>query len=322
MIPPKDELTICFAHPAYNLQAFFERRETGIASFQVRTGDALAARISEADVVVVSGLWREAFLENARRLQFIQSVAAGTDMFDRDSLSARGIRLASARGVNSRAVSDHAMGLILALVRKLPEARDNQSRHVWRGMGKDLSEREDDLGDKTLLVVGLGAIGNRIAKLAKAFDMRVIGVRRDVSGGKGDADSVHALGELDALLPQADFVVLACPLTEATANIINERTLAAMKETAFLVNVARGGCVHEQALAAALKDGRIAGAAVDVAVDEPLAGISPLWDLPNLFITPHTGGETHRYEDNVLDILQENLKRLWAGEETLYNQVV
>ena len=130
MLPPKDRLTICFAHAAYQLQGRFRLRQMAIDSFEVRTLGELEGRIGDADVVVVSGLWRNTLLERAPRLCFIQAVSAGTDQFDRDRLKARGIRLASARGVNARAVSEHGMALILALSRKLPEARDNQAKHA------------------------------------------------------------------------------------------------------------------------------------------------------------------------------------------------
>jgi phosphoglycerate dehydrogenase-like enzyme len=132
-------------------------RQTGIHSFGVRTSAELEQRIGEADVVVVSGLWRNDLLERAPNLRFIQSIGAGTDQFDRALLKGRGIRLASAQGVNVRAVSEHAMALILALTRKLAEARDNQTGHVWRGMISDIAQREDELGGKTLLVIGLAA---------------------------------------------------------------------------------------------------------------------------------------------------------------------
>lgn len=321
-IARKDELTICFAHVAYQLQPQFERRETGLNSFQVRSRDELDARIGEADVLVISGLWHDGLLERSGRLRFIQSIGAGVDQFPKALLTRRGIRLASARGVNARAVSEHAMALILAFSRRLPEARDNQTRHVWRGMIGDLSQREDELGGKTLIIVGLGSIGGRLATLAKAFDLHVIGVRRDPAAGRGAADSVHDLSALRSLLPQADFVVLACPLTKETENLIDAEALGLMKSSACLVNVARGRCVDEAALGAALAEGRIAGAALDVVAEEPLSASSPLWDLPDTLITPHTGGETRRYEDNVLDILQDNLDRLWRGETTLRNQVV
>ena len=187
-----------------------------IESFEVRDGAALEQRMGEADVLVISGLWRNDLLPRAKRLRFIQSIGAGTDQFSRESLKQHGVRLASARGVNARAVSEHLMALMLALARRLPEARDNQAKRVWRGMIGDLTQREDELGGKTLLIVGLGQIGGRLAQLAKAFEVRVIGIRRDPRAGGGRADAVHAVSDLHALLPQADFVALTCPLTAET----------------------------------------------------------------------------------------------------------
>ena len=320
--PAKDRLTICFAHAAYRLQERFLHRQLAIDSFEVRTRDEFERRIGDADVIVASGLWRNDLIDDAKRLRFVQSVSAGTDQFDREKLKERAIRLASARGVNARAVSEHAMALILALARKLPEARDNQAKHAWRGMISDFAQREDELGGKTLLIIGLGAIGSRLARLAKAFDLRVIGVKRDPATGGEAADSVHGLGDLKALLPQADFVLLTCPLTRETERLIDADALSRMKGSAYLVNVARGGCVDENALIEALEDGRIAGAAIDVSSTEPLPASSPLWGFGNVLVTPHTAGETRKYEDNVLDILVENLDRLWRGETRLRNEIV
>ena len=314
--------TICFAHVAYRLQDRFLIRQAGIDSFEVRTREELERRIGEADVLVVSGLWRNELLEAAGRLRFIQSIGAGTDQFDREKLRARGVRLASARGVNARAVSEHAMALILALVRKLPEARDNQAKQAWRGMISEIARREDELGGKTVLIIGLGAIGSRLARLAKAFDLRVIGVKRDPSTGGEAADAVHAFTQMKSLLPQADFVVLTCPLTKETEKLIDADALSKMKRSAYLVNVARGGCVDEAALIEALKEGKIAGAALDVTAAEPLPPGSPLWGFGNVLITPHTAGETQKYEDNVLDILVDNLGRLGRGEARLRNEIV
>jgi phosphoglycerate dehydrogenase-like enzyme len=322
MIPPKDELTICFAHVAYQLGPQFAKRNLGIRHFQVSNRNDLDARVSEADVLVISGLWRNDLVERARKLRFIQSIGAGTDQFSREVLWKGSVRLASARGVNARAVSDHAMALILALARRLPEARDNQVKHHWRGMISDLSLREDELSGKTLFVVGIGGIGGRLAKLAKAFEMEVVGFRRDPAAGKGNADEVYGIAALKSLLPRADFVALTCPLTDETRNLINADSLSRMKPSAFLINVARGPCVEETALIAALTDGQIAGAGIDVTAEEPLSPTSRLWTFPNVLITPHTAGETRKYEDNVLDILQENLERLWRGENALRNQVV
>jgi phosphoglycerate dehydrogenase-like enzyme len=186
----------------------------------------------------------------------------------------------------------------------------------------DLSQREDELGGKTLIIVGIGRIGGRLAQLAKAFDMRVIAFRQNPAAGPNGADEVHPLADLPKHLPYADFVALTCPLTRETEGLIGADALAAMKPSAFLINAARGRCVDEAALAMALIDKRIAGAGIDVVYDEPLAPDSPLWTLENAFITPHTAGETRRYEDNVIDILMENLGRLGRGETELFNQIV
>jgi len=320
--PPSSDLSICFAHVAYQLEATFARRNTGIRHFQVWSRQELAQRIGEAEVLVISGFWENSLLERATKLRFIQSIGAGVDQFDQAALRQGGIRLANASGVNRNAVSEHALACILALARQLHTGRDNQRQHIWRGMISDISRREDELGGKTLLIVGLGAIGSRLARLARAFDMRVIATKRTPSTAQGAADEIYTPDRLLGLLSQADFVALTCPLTPETANLIDARALAAMQPSAYLINVARGGCVDEPALLAALQNGAIAGAAIDHFWDEPLPAESPFWDVENLLITPHTAGETRMYEENLMDILLENLDRLWKGNEELKNQVV
>ncbi|HME21129.1 MAG TPA: D-2-hydroxyacid dehydrogenase [Acetobacteraceae bacterium] len=322
MIPTKDQLVICFAHAAYQMKACFDALNTGISSFELRERDELDRRAHEADVIVVSGMWHNGLIPLATRLRFIQSIGSGTDQFDQEALAARGIRLASAAGVNARAVAEHAMSLVLALARRLPEARDNQARRVWRGMIGDLTQREDELSGKTMLIIGLGRIGGRLAELAKAFEMNVIAFRRDPGAGRKAADSVHTLAELPTFLPRADFVVLTCPLVPETRGVIDGKALGLMQRSAFLINTGRGPCVVESALIEALNAGRIAGAALDCTDPEPPEQTSPLWAMPNVFITPHTGGETRQYEANVIEFLVENLERMWRGETTLRNQVV
>ncbi|MXN20238.1 D-2-hydroxyacid dehydrogenase [Pseudooceanicola sp. GBMRC 2024] len=304
------------------MKPVFDARGLGITSRQVTTREALAEALPEADVLVASGFWKNELLALAPRLRFIQSVSSGTNQYDRDALAARGIRLASGQGVNVNAVSEHALGLLLSLTRQLALARDNQTRGYWRPEIPDAAIREDELPGKTMVIVGTGGIGDRIARLARAFDMRVIGVRRDPTKGAGHADAVHGLADLPQLLPEADVVVLSCPLTEETAGLIGPAALAAMKPTALLVNVARGGCVDEPALIAALNEGRIAGAGLDVTATEPLPADSPLWSMKNVVLTSHAAGETRRYEANVVDLLVRNLDRLWAGETALVNQIV
>ena len=264
MIPPKEKIVICFAHAAYQMKACFDALNTGIASFEVRERDEFERRAPEADVIVVSGLWHNGLIPLASKLRFIQSIGSGTDQFDKAALAARGVRLASAAGVNARAVAEHAMSLILALSRRLPEARDNQARRRWRGMIGDLTQREDELTGKTVLIIGLGRIGGRLAELAKAFDMDVVGFRRDPAAGRRAADSVHTLAELPAFLPQADFVVLTCPLVPETRGVIDAKALGLMRRSAFLVNAGRGRVRRGECADRGIGAGRIAGAALDV----------------------------------------------------------
>lgn len=322
MLPPKDQLTICFAHVAYRFDQRFPLRNAGIKSVYARSREELDQVIGGCDVLVCSGLWRNDLPKIAPKLRFVQSISAGVDQYDKAVMKAAGVRLASAQGANARAVSDHAMALILSLARRIPEARDNQAKKHWRGMIGDLSVREDELYGKTLLVVGIGRIGGRLARLAKAFEMNVIGIRRDPANGAEGADEIHGFDRLLDLIPKADIVALTCALTPETTGIINAEALSRLKPSAWLVNVARGKVVDEAALIAALRRNAFAGAALDVTAEEPLPATSPLWDMPNVFITPHTGGETRRYEDSVIDLLLENLDRLGRGETTLKNQVV
>lgn len=317
-----ENINIHFAHVAYQMESRFKVRDSGFGYFQTRDEAETAKRITEADVFVVSGLWDNSLLEVAKNLKYIQSIGAGYDQFPLDELRNSGIRLASARGVNSNAVSEHAMSMVLALARHIHTGRDNQNKSFWRGMISDLSKREDELGGKTMLIVGLGTIGSRLAKIAKAFDMRVIATKRDVNVTGTAADEIHPSTAVPELLPQADFVVLTCPLTDETADMINIESLGLMKPSSYLINVARGGCVDEPALLDALKTGAIAGAAIDHFKAEPLPADSPFWEQENVIITPHTGGETRMYEDNVIDILLENLGRLSRGESELLNQIV
>lgn len=314
--------TICFAHVAYRFEPAFQARDTGLKHFQVWNREGLAARVGEADILVVSGFWTNALIPAAKKLKFIQSISAGTDQYDRTALAAAGIRLASAAGVNANAVAEHAIALILAIARRLPEARDNQAKRFWRGMIGDPAVREDELGGKTITIVGPGRIGGRLARLARAFDMHVIALRRDPSATVEGAHQTLSITDLPAVLPRTDILALTCPLTPETTNLIDAAALAALKPGAMLINCARGRVVDEPALIAALASGHLAAAGIDVTVEEPLAAESPLWSMPNVLLTPHTAGETSRYEANVLDLLQENLARLQRGETVLANGIV
>jgi D-2-hydroxyacid dehydrogenase (NADP+) len=322
MLPDKSDLTICFAHSAYRLADEYRSRGETARHLEVRTLDELGERIGEADVVVVSGFWRNAFVERAPRLRFIQSISAGTDQYDRALLREKRIRLASAQGANERAVAEHAMSLILALTRQLHLARDNQRNGAWRGMIGDPNAREKELGGSTLLVYGLGRIGSRLAALGRAFGMKVVGVKRSPQSVSDPVDEVVAPDCFLEVLPRADYVALTCPLTPETEGLIGEAQLAAMKPSAYLINVARGRVVQEAPLLKALRDGGIAGAGLDTFHQEPLPPDSPFWGFDNVVITPHTAGETQLYERNIIDLLVENLARLHRGEMELKNGII
>jgi D-2-hydroxyacid dehydrogenase (NADP+) len=322
MFPSRSELVIQFAHIAYQFEAQLAHRNTGIANFTTWTREETADRVAEADVFIATTFWRNDFLEKAERLKFIQVCGAGYDQFDTEAIRAKGIRMANGRGVNTNAVAEHAMAMILGLTRQIHLCRDAQHAKVWRGMNTNIETREEELTGKTMLVIGAGQIGARVATLGKAFGMRVIGMRRTIAGADPAFDAVHVMSEKLARVAEADLVVLCCPLTPETRGLIDAATLSAMKPSAYLINVARGGCVIEADLINALNSGEIMAAGIDVTDPEPLPDTSPLWEMENVLLTPHTAGETRRYEDNVLDILMENIGRLERGEDELLNQIV
>lgn len=319
--PNIEKLTVCFAHPAYQLQDNFAKRFPNVRSYQVKSVEALEEKLQDIDVLVVSGLWRNKFIQAAPKLRYIQSISAGMDQYDKTLLKSAGVHLASGQGVNERAVAEHAMSLILALTRKLHEARDNQSEKKWRGMIADLALREDELSGKTMLIVGFGRIGRRLASFAKSFGINVIGMKNTL-GTVSDGETVVTPDKLASLLPTVDIVALTCPLTDQTRGLINAEALGLMKPEAILINVARGPVVDEQALIAALEKGHLSGVGLDCFTEEPLSEASPLWNYKRVVITPHTAGETRKYEGNIIDILQENISRLSSGQSKLVNQAV
>ena len=308
-----------FAHAAFRFAEEFARRPDGRACWQASDLAGLRARIAEADVLVTARIWDDALLDIAPRLRFIQASSSGTEQFDLARLTARGIRLASAQGVNTHAVAEHALALLLALTRRLHHAARNQSRRAWPPAGGP-DTREDELHGKRLLVVGFGAIGRQLAAAAQGLGMAVTGVRRHAGPPEAGAQ-VIGTDRLDAALPEADAVVLACPLTPQTRGLFDAGRLARMRPGAYLVNVGRGPVVDQAALADALAAGRLAGAGLDCFEAEPLPADSPLWTLDTVVITPHSAGNTRQYERRVIDLLQDNLRRLREGLP-LANQVI
>lgn len=253
------------------------------------------------------------WIERAPTLRWLQQWGAGADWLLRcPTVAASGLIVTSGSGIHAVPISEHILALMLALGRNLHRAIRHQIEHRWQGVSD--WQQLFELADKTMVLVGVGAIGERTAQIATALGMRVIGVRRDPTQTVAGVAAMYAPAHLPELLPEADFVVLTIPLTAETQHLIGEREFTLMKPSAYLINIGRGGTVDEAALIEALRAGRLAGAGLDVVAQEPLPADSPLWDLDNVIITAHYAGATPRYDERALPIFLENLRRYVAGE--------
>jgi len=234
-----------------------------------------------------------------------QQWGAGADWLLRyPEVRNRGFILTNASGVHAIQITEHILSLLLAFARRIHHAVQAQACHEWlRLTNQDVFE----LWGKTILLIGVGAIGARTAQVARALGMRVLGIRRD------PVDAMYAPQQLLQVLPEADFVVLTVPLTDETRGMIGEPELEAIKPTAYVVNIGRGGTIRQDALIRALREGRIAGAGLDVFDPEPLPAESPLWDMENVIVTAHYAGLTPHYEQRALDIFVDNLERYVTG---------
>ncbi len=228
--------------------------------------------------------------------------------------------LTNAHEVHGSVVAEHVIALIFALAKKIPQAARLQQKRTW---GQDAiwshGPHPREVAGATLGLIGLGSIGGNVTRMASALGMRVIAVREHPEKDKPEGLSeVYPPPQLNSLLSQSDYVVMAAPLTEATLGLINADRLGAMRRDAYLINVGRGPQVDERALAEALRNRRIAGAALDVFEQEPLPGESPLWELENLLITPHTAGLTEKLWQRHYALFSENLRRYLAREPLLF----
>lgn len=268
--------------------------------------DELAAGIGEAVYLFAlqppRGHWAR-----AERLRLIQAFGAGVDYL----LPATGLRddvvIANQRGMSADSMAEFGLALVLALLKQLPFFVEAQRRRAWT---RRLPERA---AGKTLGILGLGAIGLALAQRAHALGLRVIGTQREPKPHPAVARVEPPEGTL-RVLAESDVAVLLVPLTEATRGSIGARELAALKPSAYLVNLARGGIVDEEALRRALVDGRLAGAAFDVFASEPLPEDHPLWSAPNFWLTPHVAGGFPELLDVSIGLFAENVARLERGE--------
>lgn len=265
--------------------------------------------------VALGGLPRERLLE-APRLRWLQTTGAGVDWLMRyPEIAESDLIITNASGVHAIPISEHIVALMLALARDIQRCVRDQVRHRWPRDHKVL-----ELDGATMGLIGVGAIGEKTAEKAKGLNMRVLGLRRHPEKGSPWIDRMYGPDQLLEMLPQADWVVITTPLTRETQDLIGERELRAMKETAYIINIGRGAIIQEEALIRALREGWIAGAGLDVFEEEPLPEDSPLWDMENVIITPHYAGITPYYADRVVEIFTENLRRYQAGQP-LINEV-
>ena len=256
------------------------------------------------------------FLKDVPTLRWVQTFSAGTDMQVYQDMLARGLRLSNSAGASAPAVAQTAVTGLMALARQFPRVAQQQREHRWESLY--LGEEPRDVDGQHALVLGTGPIGQEIGRLCQAFGLRVTGMRRDVTAAPPPGfDAIAGFDQLPALLPTVNWLVLACPMTETTRNIIDARAFALLPDKAHLVNVSRGGIVVEEALLAALQGGRLSGAFLDVFALEPLAAESPFWDVPNVIVSPHSAAASDGLPERVAAIFCKSLARYLAGEQPL-----
>jgi len=277
----------------------------------------LSEEIVDADILAGFSLKPEQ-LASARRLKWIHCLAAGVNQLMRGDVRNSPVIITNSRNVHASCMAEHTLGLILALARRFPSAVRHQAKKEWAQQEIwDEQPPPMEINGRTLAIVGYGAIGQELARRARVCGMRILGVKRDPARGAEHADSIVGVEQTDAALGEADFVVLATPALPETERFFGAARFAAMKKTAYFINIGRGVLVDNAALIEALREGRIAGAAIDVAEVEPLPPEDPLWDAPNLFITPHLSAVSERLWHRHAALLFDNLDRYFAGRELL-----
>ena len=292
--------------------------------------------LDEVEVLMRGWLTAEAFdrvLARAPQLTWVHSASAGVERVLTPAGRASGLVITNARGVFSRPIAEYVLMMILAVSRRPPQLLELQRERTWQPL------EAVELRDVTVGIVGLGSIGRAVGALASAFGCRVVATRRrsgpegvtvghhlhhDRADDEDDRPLVEAMLDrilgpegLPELLAESDFIVLAAPLTPATEGMIDDATLAGVKPGAWIINVARGGLIDERALIRALREGRLGGAVLDAFREEPLPPTSPLYDLPNVIVTPHTSWSSGRVLDRSVGLFCDNLRRYAAGEPLL-----
>lgn len=292
-----------------------ERREGPSRQELQEAEESLARVLAQAEVLFTPPLMPADILSRAPRLRWVQLTSAGVDRLLGSDLARSPVLLTTASGIHAVPIGEYVLGAMIAFAKGFPRSLRRQALRRWEPYWAD------ELYGRTVGIVGLGAIGGYVARLARALGMRVLATRRSTSrrspgqqAGLPDVDELLPPGELPYLLSQSDYVVIAVPLTPQTRGMIGEEELRSMKPTAVIVNIARGAVIDEGALVRALREGWIAGAALDVFRQEPLPPESELWELENIMVTPHIAGGSPRYMERAVELFCDNLRRYLSGQ--------
>ncbi|PSK86889.1 phosphoglycerate dehydrogenase-like enzyme [Murinocardiopsis flavida] len=281
-----------------------------LAGVRYTTAEHLGDALPGAHALLVWDLFSEALAAawpKADSLRWVHAATAGVDNLMFPGLVGSDVLVTNSRGVFDQPIAEYVLGLVLSFAKDLPRSHDLQRAREWR-------HRETErIGGRRALVVGTGPIGRAIARQLRAAGLVVEGGGRTDRAGDPDFGTVTATDRLGEALPRADYVVLAAPLTDATRGLIDAAALARMKPTARLINVGRGPTVVTADLTDALRDGVIAGAALDVLETEPLPAESPLWELPGAIISPHMSGDVVGWRDELVELFLANLDAFLSG---------
>ncbi len=307
----EDLRRIALAGPGINVR---DASELAVAEYR---GDSTAkekldAMLAEAEVIY-GLIMPQNLLARAPKLKWIQTMSAGVDRFARIDVWQSPVIITGVSGIHATPIGEFVLELMLMFAKGAPLCFQMKQKREWKRFMPSV------LRGKTVGIVGLGSIGREVARLSKAFGMRVVANRRSVTRQKRAryVDMLLPAGQLNQLLAESDYVVVATPLTPETRGLIGDKELRAMKPSAYIINIARGGMIDEEALIRALDEKRIAGAGLDVVADEPLPPESRLWDFDNVLLSPHVAGGMEDYMERATEVFCENLKRYLNGKKLL-----
>lgn len=281
------------------------------------TEEELLAQNFDADILLTWGQLTPAeYCRSAKNLKWIHALSAGVEGLMKVDLDRSKVKITNSKGIHGLAMSEFTMLYILSFLKNFPLLYRQQQNKIWQ---KPSNPGPEECIGKTVGIIGMGDIGKEVARKAKFFGMKVMGVKRRPQPTEY-VDKMYSLAEIDIVLEKSDFVVILVPLTSASYHLINKEKLHTMKRTAVLINIGRGPVVDEQALIKALEEGVIAGAALDATEVEPLENESPLWTMPNVIISPHMSADSPHYMSRAIEVFCKNIGLFLEGKE-LHNQI-